>query len=191
MDDASRTWSSTTAANASFIDHYNQIRSDYYEPYGIVSCVADYIDDSNKGDHVRFARLSETNEELSKPRVINPLSSLTKEQVLDILRNVSEYHLNWTELPQPLFNEKAFGAILIPPQESVPASSEIQQNFTACTLNAGWGTSAVRTDGTEQSLYFSTITGVPSSFPTYTFDQGIAEDETDPNFANFSGYQYP
>ena len=192
LDDAFNTWFESVSNTTSFADLYTSLLSNYYEPYGIISCVADYIDDSNRKDPVTFARISETNDELAKPRVLQSLPSLTKDQALNVSRNVSEYHLSWLELPQPMFNGNAFGAIILSPQDHQTDSSGLFQNITACTLKAGWGTSAVRTDASEASEYYSTITGVPSFWPTYTFNhQGAAEDESDPNFANFSGYQYP
>ena len=191
LDSVFQTWFRSLPPELTFSDGYSNINSGYYEPYGIVSCLADQIDDTNKQDLVQFARISETEQELAKPRVINSLPTLTKGQLLDSSRNASEFQLSWTELPKPLFNDKSFGAIILSPQGSQTASSALQQNFIACTLKAGWGTSTVRTDLLEEGLFFSTIVGPPPSWPTYTFKSGESEEESDPNFANYSGYQYP
>ena len=189
LDDAFKTWYDGIMFSTSFLDGYVELHSNYYEPYSIVSCVADYIDDSNKQDYVQFSRISDTNEELTRPRLINSLPTLTKQQALQIPRNISEYHLSWTELPTPSFNEKAIGAILLPPLGS-PIST-LRQNITTCTLKAGWGTSAVRKSIVKEGEYYSTITSTPSSWPVHTINQGTALVETNPNFANISGFQYP
>ena len=193
LNDAFTTWLQGIFNTTSFNDAYAQIRSEYYEPYAIVSCLADNITDSNKQDPVRFARISETNQELAKPRTINELPNLTKGQLLDSSRNVSEYQLTWTALPTPLFNDKAFGAIILLPSTSQTQTptSDLPQEIMTCTLKAGWGTSTVRTDALDQGIFYSTITGIPSSWPTFTFNSGEVEDESDPNFANYSGFQYP
>lgn len=172
----------------SFEDSYHEIRKNYYQPYTIVSCVADFIDDTNHNGSVQFARISETESELKNPRAIIPLPELRKSHILETPGNISEYRLKWVDLPQDVFNGLVIGAVVLNPRGASPDSP---QNITTCTLGAGWGTSTVRTDTLDAGSFYSTIVGTPASWPLYTFMSGESELQSDPNFANISGFQYP
>ena len=174
---------------SSFEDSYHGLQKDYYQPYTIVSCLSDFIDNSNNSQNsVQFARISETETELQNPRTTVSHPNLTIAQALEAPGNKSEYRMSWVELPYPAYNVKVFGVVILNPRGSGP---EQAQNITTCTIGAGWGTSTVRTDSLDIRAFYSTIVDVPSSFPLYTFVSGETEDQSDPNFANISGFQYP
>ncbi|MCJ1310627.1 hypothetical protein MMC25_004292 [Agyrium rufum] len=183
-------WMISHPSNQSdFNDAYHGIEQGYYQPYAIVSCVADIIQGPDDDAFFRAARISETEEDLGNPREIYSVFNLTKSQVLDTVGNASKYRAFWFALPSSPFDPDALGVVIINPQD--PSQVDTPTNITTCTIKAGWGTSTLRTDYSSFGQFQSTISSTPSSFPTYTFVSGDTNDQSDPNFADIKGFSYP
>ena len=104
--------------------------------------------------------------------------------LLDAPGNTSEFRLEWVQLPPESFDNHVIGAVLLPPQVRFPL------NITACTLSAGWGTSALTMDYANQA-FSSVMTHIPKSWPVERTQLGSGEVASVPDYANISGFAYP
>lgn len=172
----------------SCIDGYQRIQEGYYQPYTAATCVSDVIKKSSGQEPLRFPRLSETESELSHDREIISVSDITKGQAMQISGNISQYLVNWVDLPQNLSNGMP-GVVIIHPHN--PGQSLV--NITACTLAAGWGTSEVSTHFQDLEKMYSQMIDIPSSW-------GIHDNVVDtygyvkrswPDFGTRSNFSYP
>lgn len=178
-----------SSSKPSFVDLIHTISKDYRQGYTVASCVADTINGTRDQALLRFARISETDDERKQKRAIFAIADLTKASLLAYSGNISEFRLKWVSLPPTIFNHGALGAVLLHPQQ--PGSQSVQ-NITTCTMGAGWGSSAVSTDWVQAGLFWSNIVGVPKAFPTRYLPGPTGNIlESRPDFGNVSGFVSP
>ncbi|KAI9872891.1 MAG: hypothetical protein M1830_001086 [Pleopsidium flavum] len=184
MDLAMAYTASMFNANTTFSNLYANLDKDLFQSYTLSTCVFDTFQETEDQKQLQFARITETGRQDTQNRTIVAVPSLPS--VLTAPGNMSEYRLQWVNLPPDNFSNAAIGAVLLHPR--VPESQS--QNITTCTLGAGWGTSSLNTDISSAYTFFSTITGVPSYFRTV---QTSTEPQifSVPDFANISGYAFP
>ena len=164
-----------------------EVNSEYNEPYTLTSCVSNTVTNDTYFQPLQFPVISETQSELMKERTTVSVPGMTPAKFIEAPGNASEFRLEWVDLPQELFNETVIGAILSPPQGITP---EFPINITACTMGAGWGTSALTTDFATQD-FSSYIYHTPKSFPLEYSEIGSGELVSVPDYANLSGFAYP
>lgn len=174
------------ASNTSFQNLYYGIDKNFVQPYTLSSCVSDTIQNATDQSPLQFARISETESEITQARRIVAIPGLSKASILADASNISEYRLRWVNLPQINFDNAAIGAVLLHPRAS---ESELQ-NITACTLGAGWGTSSLIASFTDKAQFYSTIAGVPDSYSIIKMDVN-AKTASVPDFSNISDFAYP
>jgi len=125
---------SVANANTTYINLYSNLAKDLFQS---CTCVSDTFEETEDGKSLRFARTTETGRQDTQSRTIVAVPDLPS--VLTVPGNVSQYRLQWVNLPQDDFSNAAIGAVLLHPRE--PGSQS--QNITTCTLGAGWGTSSM------------------------------------------------
>ena len=182
-----KTTKSILHSNTSFKNLYHSIDKGFVQPYTLSSCVSDTIQNTEDQSPLQFARISETESEMTQARKIVAIPGQPKASILANAGNISEYRLRWVNLPQVDFDNAAIGAVILHPRSS---ESELQ-NITACTLGAGWGTSSLFKNFHNSASFFSTIAGVPDSYRTIPIDLGNARSASVPDFSNISGFAYP
>ena len=184
MGDALIYTASIMKAKITFIDLYADLDRDLFQSYTLSTCVFDIFQETEDHKQLQFARITETGRQDTQNRTIVTVPSLLS--ALTAPGNVSEYRLQWVNLPQGSFSNAAIGAVLLHPR--VPESR--LQNITTCTLDAGWGTSSLNTDFNAAYTFLFTFTGVPSYFRTVEGTSGVQRFSV-PDFANISGYADP
>ena len=184
------------------LESYQTIKENYYQPYTIASCVADVIEDEEDQGLLQFARISETVAEPKKDRVILPVPGLKKGQILKErdVNGLFHHYVIWVDLPEDIFNTAVPGVIILQTQGSQALSPEQDHdssissyNITTCTLNAGWGSSAVMTNLIGKNVVRSKIVKVPSFWPHRSLvnDAYGFVHSSYPNFAKTSHFSYP
>lgn len=169
-----------------FVNSIANIDKDVFQPFTLSTCVFDTFRKTDDQERLQFARITETERQDIINQTIVAVPGLPS--VLTAPGDVSEYRLQWVNLPQDDFSNAAIGAVLLHPR--VPESQS--QNITTCTLGAGWGTSSVSIDDQSGDVFSFNITGVPSYFrtaPGWVSQAGPSFSA--PDFANISGYAYP
>ncbi|MCJ1264493.1 hypothetical protein MMC22_004365 [Lobaria immixta] len=169
---------------------YQFLQKNYYQPYTVASCVTDAVNDASNQAPLRFARISETDSELKKDREIVSIPGLTKGQIINnVSGDNSDFRVVWVDLPIDVFNTGIPGAVIVNSRGLNGSSYSI----TACTLNAGWGSSTLMTASGQYDEILSRMSNVPSSW----VQKGSANDaygylfSTRPNFSNTSNFLYP
>ena len=169
---------------------YQFLQKGYYQPYTIASCVTDAVKDASDQTPLRFARISETESELRKDREIVSIPGLTKGQIINnVSGDNSEFRIHWVDLPMDIFNTGLPGAVIVNSRDTNGST----YGMTTCTLNAGWGSSALMSAVGITDKIDSHMSNVPSSW----LNGKIAADaygyvfSTMPNFANTSNFLYP
>ena len=182
------TWYQNEPSSLTFHDAVREIEKNYWEPYLVASCVADTINSTNDQDFLRFARISETEDDFKNDRLVLPVPGLQKRDSMSILGNRSDHRVKWVELPQNLFPGKPLGTVILHPNNF---SNGSEQNVTTCTIAAGWGTSTIMTDFIRFSNFFSTITNTPTSSQAVKNLDGLEEYWSEPDYTNTSDFVYP
>ena len=170
----------------STVDETHSLNTDYFQPYVAAVCVPDMITVENKEEPLRFARISETESEYEQDKVLVSVPEYPKSKAVEAPGNRSEFRLQWLDLQESLFNDQVIGAIILNPVES-PNSP---LNITTCTLSAGWGTSSAALDQRNTNTFWTTITGVPRTWPVMNKTPVYALQSI-PDYGNFSDYVYP
>lgn len=195
-------------SNTTYVKFSTNIEKDMFQPFTVSSCAFKtyHITDGQK--QLQFAPIIETG--LPPPGngdiVIGPVNGTTifapnqttvavpgLHSVLTAPGNMSEYRLQWVNLPQDDFSNAAIGAVLLHPR--VPESQS--QDITTCTLGAGWGTTSMGLDSTSRHSVNYTITGVPGyAISANLFLGSMPGPESEKTdffsvFGNISGYAYP
>lgn len=172
------------------LEGYRIIKKNYYQPYAVASCVGDTIGIDTDQTPLLFARISETPAEIKGGREIVSVPGITKGQVMNGSSiNKSQFLVTWIDLPQGIFNTKVPGALVVHPR----AANSSFLNITTCTLNAGWGSSAIMNSFSVSDIIRSQIFGTPSSWnvnraSTDAFGYLISSF---PNFGQISNFTYP
>ena len=169
------------SASTTFTEIFHTIDANYLEPYTVASCATSTINGTDDQVPLEFALIAETKS--SEIRRQTMVSIPEAKNVYYNVGNISEYRLDWVNLPAEDFDEGMIGAVLLYPRPN----SESVQEVTTCTLGAGWGSSALQTAITNPDIFFSSIVNVP--FDLYTVDE-IQTTESLPDFTNRS-YLYP
>ena len=172
----------------SCLDGYQRIQEGYFQPYTAATCVSDVIKKFSGQENLRFPRVSETEFELSHDRELVSVSGITKEQAMQISGNISQYLVNWVDLPQNLSNGMP-GVVIIHPHNLGQSSI----NITACTLAAGWGTSEVSTHFLDFEIMYSQMLDIPSSWSIHNkvMDTYGYVKHSRPDFGMRSDFTYP
>ncbi|MCJ1464150.1 hypothetical protein MMC07_002763 [Pseudocyphellaria aurata] len=172
------------------LEDYLVLKENYYQPYTTASCVADSVQDGSDQRLLRFPRLSDTAPEPERGQETFPVPGLTKGQsVYAIPGNISQFRVDWVDLPQEVFRTRLPGAIIVHPR----SSSSLSYNITTCTLNAGWGSSSIFTEASVSQAR-SHMTQLPPSWPNVTTDYLDAYSNmftNGPIFRNTSNFSYP
>lgn len=172
------------------LEGYRIIKENYYQPYTVASCVGDTIRIDADQTPLLFPRISETPAEIKRGREIVSVPGITKGQVMNGLSiSKSQFLVAWIDLPQDIFNTGVPGALVVHPR----AANNSSHNITTCTLNAGWGSSAIMNDFSVSDIIRSQIFGTPSSW----YVKRVSSDafgyliSSFPNFAQMSNFTYP
>ena len=179
-----------TISHDNGLQGYYVMQKDYLQPYSIASCVAHVVKNSSDQTPLRFARIPETVSEFSKDREIVAIPGLTKGQIIKKASGgTSRFSVDWVDLPQEIFNTGIPGAIIVDYQSSNSSSYDIY----TCTLNAGWGASAMTTDTVHSEAIYSHMINIPSSWhnDVASIDSYGYETINTPFFANMSDILYP
>lgn len=176
---------------SSYIDSYNVIQDNYYQPYTIASCLSNKVNNAWDQKPVQFARLLQNSSELqqNRSRDIVTISNMTIQQALSLPGNISEYRVAWIDLSQELFDIQVPGVLFVHPQNPDNATE-----ITTCTPNAGWGSSKLTAHVGDGSDAFSCRANNPIGWPpelVQVIDVAGVVQEGKPDFANLSGYAYP
>lgn len=169
---------------------FHVLAENYYQPYTTASCVADTVLNSSDEAALQFTRLLEPDSKLEMDREIISVPALTKSQsTYNIPGNRSQFRIDWVYLPHEIFGTGVPGAVIAHPQNLNDSS----YNITTCTLNAGWGSSSIFIDPTQNSAIFSRITQTPPSWdlqfvPLDAYGYTI---QTTPIFTKRSNFSYP
>ena len=140
-------------------DATHTIRGNYFQPYSTCLCIPDEILGLADSKPVAFPFLPNSN----SPNVVtgnvtfhglqNVITSQTiqhpnisRAELYNTSGNLSEYRLQWIDVPADLFNGSSIGAIIYLPRQKNNAT----QDILLCILAAGWGT---------DSLHMNTIAG--------------------------------
>ena len=172
------------------LGYYHLLKENYYQPYAVVSCVADTVQNSSDQAPLRFARIANTASEAKNDREIFSVPGLTKGQLIDNLPgNVSQFRVDWVDLPRTIFRTEVPGAVIVYPQ----SSSDSSYNITTCTFNAGWGSSEIMSEARDRSRITSSMIKIPSSWPQHTvpIDAYGYITTRSPIFVNESYFSYP
>lgn len=114
------------------LEGYHTLTGDYQQPYTTATCVTDDVQTSADQAPLQFPRLSETASELKRDRQTFPVTGLTKgRSTYNIAGNISQFRVDWVDLPSEIFKTRVPGAIIVHPQ----SSSNLSYNITTCTLN--------------------------------------------------------
>ena len=176
--------------NFQALQGYQILAGNYYQPYTAASCVTDTVQNSSDEGALRFAHFLETGSELERGREVISVPALTKSQsTYNIPGNRSRFRMDWVYLPQEIFGTGIPGAIIVHPQNS----SDSSYNITTCTLNAGWGSSSIFTDSSNDNVIYSHITQTP---PSWDLAFSVADAygyaiTTAPIFDKRSNFSYP
>ena len=170
------------------VDIVHTLSANYFQPYTLSSCVSDLITETNLKDNLRFPLISETQSQRDQDRVVIPLPSYTKADLLQASTNQSEFYMRWLNLPPNLLNDKAIGAAVLHPRGP---DSHQGVNITTCTLGAGWGSSQAAYSDKYGDIFFSNMEDLPKDWlvQTHSFTQDTLI--TVPDFGNLSGFAYP
>ncbi|KAL9018425.1 MAG: hypothetical protein Q9185_004268 [Variospora sp. 1 TL-2023] len=127
-------------------DAVQSIVAHNYQPYTLVSCGTDVIQDSTDDRPVAFpippgsspemlhaADLSDSL--LQMLAILHP--TLTRAEILDTPGPKSDYRVKWVELPARPFNGSAIGAVVLQP------TANNTQGILLCNVAAGWGSSSM------------------------------------------------
>ena len=172
----------------SALESYQIMKDNYYQPYTVVNCVTDVHSSNSDQTPLRFARMLGNVSNHGEDQEIVPVSNLTKHQAISSLDN-SQFCIGWVELPQNIFDTGVPGIVIAHPRNS----TDLSHNITTCTLNAGWGSSALMTDWHWLETASSRMYKVPSFWPA----QSVSKDSYGyvaqgmPDFAKISNFSYP
>ena len=84
------------------------------------------------------------------PAIVHP--NITRDQILGISINESEYFVQWIELPQEKFNGSSIGAaILLPQTQYSPQEQNGPQVMILCNFAAAWGTTSLQMNIAEDT----------------------------------------
>ena len=186
-----REYRSKLNVGKSYQDLVHIFAAGYYQPYTIVSCFSDIILETNLNEPLRFPQISETELELRQDHAQLSITNPTRNEILQVSGNQSEYRLQWVDLPQHPMRSPVLGAILLYPQDTGLKSS---LNITTCTLGAGWGSSlASVSEAYSDNTFFTNLFDVPKSWPnTVEVVSNVKVTvQSLSNYANLSGYAYP
>ncbi|KAL8692361.1 MAG: hypothetical protein Q9218_002612 [Villophora microphyllina] len=156
-------------SDSPFFDQRDVVQSivaDNFQPYTLVSCGADIIQDETDDRPVAFpippgsspdmlhkANIT-TNSAL--PMYAIEYSGLSRSDILNTPGARSGYRVRWVELPEDPFNGTSIGAVILQP------TMNETQGILLCNLAAGWGSSSMNmssspaasgTDLASSSLY--------------------------------------
>ncbi|KAI4247145.1 MAG: hypothetical protein LQ352_006212 [Teloschistes flavicans] len=156
-------------SNSPYYDQRDAVQSivaNNFQPYTLVSCGADVIQDHTDDRPVAFPippgsspeMLSHANvtTDSALPMFAIEYSGLTRSEILDTPGAKSEYRVKWVGLPETLFNGTSIGAVILQPRMNET------QGILLCNLAAGWGSSSMNmssspaasgTDFPSSSLY--------------------------------------
>lgn len=170
------------------LDAYQRIQEEVFQPYTVANCVTKVNTNFFDLTPLRFPRIFESISELSHDRDLVAVSGIAKRQAMQTSGNLSQYLVNWVDLPQNLSNGIPGVAVIHPHH---PGSSLF--NITTCTLAAGWGTSAIWTHLRDYSSMYSRIINVPSSWQivTTTNDPYGYAEASRPDFGRMSNFSCP
>lgn len=172
------------------LGYYHLLKENYYQPYTVASCVADTVQNSSDQAPLRFARITNTASEAKNDREIFSVPGLTKGQLINNLSgNVSQFRVDWVDLPRAIFRTEVPGAVIVYPQ----SSSDSSYNITTCTLSAGWGSSEIMSEARNPFTIASSMTKLPPSLPhdTVPVDPYGYITMKSPSFVNESRFSYP
>lgn len=141
---------------------YHVLGGNYYQPYTTASCITDTVQNSSDQMPLQFVHLSDTASGLKNGPATFSVPGLTKGQSIDIPGNITQFRVNWVDLPHEVSGSGVPGAIIVHPQSSINSWF----NITTCTLNAGWGSSSVFTHKIEPANLYSHMTQLPPSWST-------------------------
>ena len=136
-------------------DSIHTLVGDSFQGYTAGNCFSEIIQNTTEPSPIAFPFLYFANnpatstinmtssDNYTSPGIVHPSISRA-----DVFANTSRsygYHLQWVDLPQPLFNGSSIGAIIVPPQTVKSTSGEgSSQSIILCNLAAGWGTSTLQ-----------------------------------------------
>lgn len=172
------------------LEGYRIIKKNYHQPYTVASCVGDTIEIDADQTPLLFARISETPAEIKRGREIVSVPGITKSQAMnDLSSSQSQFLVAWIDLPRDIFNTGVPGALVLHPR----AANSSFHNITTCTLNAGWGSSAIMNSFSVSDIARSQIFGTPPSWnvrraSSDTYGHLISSL---PNFAQMPNFTYP
>ena len=176
----------------SYLDNYQIVQDNYFQPYTIASCVNTEENDALNQTPLQFPRLLQSSSELqpNRSRDIIPIPNMTVQEALGIPRDISQYQMAWVDLPQDVFGTQVPGVVFIHPQTQMNRTVDV----TTCTLNAGWGSSKLMSHIESSSWVYSRRAENPTGWPPETtdyIDVANVVQQGYPDFANLSGSPYP
>lgn len=172
------------------LEGYRIIKKNYHQPYTAASCVGDTIKIDADQTPLLFARISETPAEIKRGREIVSVPGITKDQAMNNLSiSQSQFLVAWIDLPQGIFNTRVPGALVLHPR----AANSSFHNITTCTLNAGWGSSAIMNSFSVSDIARSQIFGTPPSWNVIRASSDAYGHliSSLPNFAQIPNFTYP
>ena len=139
------------------------IKEGYYQPYSMGNCVLDSFNGIDDSRPVSFPipvpslhnpvspNLTSSVHHLNEVPVLD-YAPLRRAQLQDIEGSDSDYRLGWYELPEGYFNYSGLGAIILLPRQYNEPTNYTSQEFVACNLGAGWGSSSINVSYSENGM---------------------------------------
>ena len=91
-----------------------------------------------------------TFENFTMPAIVHP--NITRDQVLGVSNNESQYFIQWIQLPQKKFNGSSIGAaILLPETQYSSQEQNGPQIMILCNFAAGWGRTSLQKNIAENA----------------------------------------
>src|ERR1700733_1905707 len=113
------------------------------QPFTHVGCLSEFIVGANDTTPIYFPNIFNAFNLPNLPQNFS-FSSLTKSELVNPIRNVSEYTLVFVDLVGPGFSNATVGAILLAPIYWDSASRQIVEwEIDTCYISSGWGISNV------------------------------------------------
>ncbi|KAL8735024.1 MAG: hypothetical protein Q9166_001149 [cf. Caloplaca sp. 2 TL-2023] len=128
-------------------DAVQSIIADNFQPYTLVSCGADVIEDNTDDRPIAFPippgsspemlSMANVTTDTALPMFAIEYSDLTRTEILKTPGSKSDYRIRWVELPENPFNGSSIGAVILQP------TTNETQGILLCNVAAGWGSSSM------------------------------------------------
>ena len=179
-------------------DALHMIKTGYYQPYSMASCILDSVQGPDDQRPIAFpinpaidyawesSDLKLVNSSVSGIPAIE-YKSLTRAALLGLPGRRSQNRVEWVELPEIPFHGTSIGAIIllsrIPSDEILGKQG---QDIVVCNIGAGWGSSSISTNSFRSTIS-ATSSVIVSDSTASSKDFKLLQSQLSPteSFGNF------